>query len=544
MTTNPTHMIAAGRAAMMLRAMPPTRRAMMLRELALALVGARARVLGAASRETGLTLAELAPEFDRTTGTLAMFADLVAEGSWVRAAIDTGGGGAIGPSHDVRRMLIPLDGPVLVLGASNFPLAYGVLGGDTASALAAGCSVIVKEHPAHPRTGRLLARLAAAVLRRFVPGPARALVYVPLPRRDDLSIVPGLVAAACAIGLTGSAEAGAALDALARARRDASGLPAPIPLFAEMGSVNRVLVARGALRARAEQIAAELAASIVARHGQQCTKPGLIFVDGDGTEARAFIARLAELLDAAPARRMLSPNVARRYAEGCTSLATAGLRRLTARVLTKFDGEKPDAVTAPALFAAGSSARAVAAISREVFGPCAVVAGPALLGDARLELPSLAACIYAQRADLRRLLADGTLSRWQSKTGRLVINGVPTGVRVATAMVHAGPFPATNRPEASAVGPSAIERWCRPVCFQNAPAGALPPELRDENPLGIERVLDGRPTRGPVTSLGARPSAALRPSARRQARAAGARLPRGARRPGGSPGRRGGRRPR
>lgn len=482
------------------RLLPAARRAALLRGIAATLETARPRVISLASRETALTAAELSPEFDRATATLRLFASIIADHRWARPSIDPADTSpSIGPPHDLRRMLIPLDGPVLVLGASNFPLAYGVLGGDTASALAAGCAVIVKEHPAHPRTGRLLARLAARAASGALPRGLHPLVYVPLAGADDLSMMPSLIGAASGIGFTGSVQAGTALARSAADRLDALGRPEPIPLFAEMGSLNRVLVSRGALARRGPRIADEVAAAVLARHGQQCTKPGLVFLDAAPGQARAaadFARRLAATLDAAPARRMLSATVAQRYLAGCRRLAAAaGVRLITRRELPMA----PSTLVPPVVFSTLADsglqpalpAATLDALAHEVFGPCVVVAGAGLEPDPRLSPGCLATALYAQPPELRRLAADGTLDRLTRRTGRLVFNGVTTGVRVGAATVHGGPFPATNRPDAPAVGHSAIERWCRPVCFQNAPPAALPAALRRPP----SRPVSGQPRR-------------------------------------------------
>lgn len=514
-----------------------------LRAIAAAADAARAKVISTAASETALTAEELAPEFDRMVGTLRMFADLAQQGSWVRAAIDRkhagseppvqAGGTAprslttslIGPNHDLRSMLLPL-GPVAVFGASNFPLAYGVLGGDTASALAAGCPVIVKEHPAHPHTGRLLYSLARYAIDGTVRLPRRATDDAS-PRRAPLlnyvvdSGVDNTVGVelvrhrgVAAVGFTGSRGGGMALDRTARERAD------PIPVFAEMGSANRVIVTASALRKRAAAIAQELAASIIARHGQQCTKPGLIFLEPAYETHEAFIREFARCLDAAPARRMLSARVAEQYLARCRAIeATPGVQRVTSRseLSTDHGGEFK---TFAALFTARPQGQPVgslvpvlmdgpghhAAVLRdETFGPAAIIttgawdeffyADPALVttvydDDGAFLSPSTGETIqHHALAAIRRMLAT---------TGRLTFNSPTTGVRVATAMVHGGPFPATNAPHTTAVGPRAIERWARPVCFQNCPDALLPPELQNTNPRGILRTVNGVPTRDAI----------------------------------------------
>jgi NADP-dependent aldehyde dehydrogenase len=495
----------------------------LLRAIAAAADAARAEIIATCADETALTPDELAPEFDRMTGTLRMFADLVEEGSWVRAALDTpfeseppaqAGGVAdrplpvrlIGPNHDLRSMLVPL-GPVAVFGASNFPLAYGVLGGDTASALAAGCPVIVKEHPAHPRTGRLLVSTAEHALSRIAwHVKVRPLAYVEDSGADN-AVGAALVRhlGVRAVGFTGSKAGGMALDAIGRQR------PRPIPVFAEMGSTNRVIVCAGALRTQGPAIARELAGSILSRHGQQCTKPGVILLEHDPVAGPAFIAELARLLDAAAPRRMLSPRILDQYIERCTQVgAIDGITIATKRPRPDaLDGAERHAV--PMLFAATDhdnarddlehfavelSADGFATLTDEIFGPAAVVMSASGHENIIYADPALVTAIYAAEDDIADLAWRLPLPL--ASTGRITFNSPTTGVRVATAMVHGGPFPATNVPHTTAVGPRAIERWCRPVCFQNCPDALLPPELQNANPRGILRTVNGIPTRDAI----------------------------------------------
>ena len=254
----------------------PSRKAAILRAIAHALNEGRSLILATAASETALTEAELAPEFSRMTRTLEMFADLVEDGKWVRAAIsvpEADAARAIGPNHDVRSMLVPLQGAVIVFGASNFPLAYGVCGGDTASALAAGCPVVVKEHPAHRQTGQLLAKVARDAIRSAGFDPD-LLCYIEDDGKETAALARVVVEhpQAAAVGFTGSTKVGMTLVRIAGARQR------PIPVFAEMGSVNPNIIFQGALAGRAAAIARALADSIAARHGQQCTCPGIVLV--------------------------------------------------------------------------------------------------------------------------------------------------------------------------------------------------------------------------------------------------------------------------
>lgn len=440
-------------------------RAGVLRAMAGALEQGRALILATAAAETALTDAELAPEFSRMTQTLEMFAALVEEGKWVRAAVspaESDPSKAIGPNHDVRSILVPLRGAVIVFGASNFPLAYGVCGGDTASALAAGCPVVVKEHPAHRQTGRLLAQIARDAINASGFDPD-LLGYVEDDGRDTAALARALVEHpnAAAVGFTGSTTVGATLIKIANAR------PVPIPVFAEMGSVNPSIIFPGALASRSGEIAKQLASSIAARHGQQCTCPGIVLVpSNDRTFADVLEAELAKN----PARRMLSPGVQSGYERAVAKVANALGEDVATHAVP--DETPPIILRAPTKAALSL----VEVLQTEMFGPAAVVlSGTLEESRAAIErLPgSLTISIWFDEAEVeavRELLPDIV-----DRAGRVVFNGVPTGVRVAEGMVHGGPWSATNRPESTAVGPRAIERWCRWVCWQNAPAELLQP---------------------------------------------------------------------
>lgn len=446
------------------KALPASQRGSVLRTIDAALDQSRSLIIAAAASETSLTDAELAPEFSRMTRTLEMFAALVEEGKWVRAAIspaESDPSKAIGPNHDVRSMLVPLRGAVIVFGASNFPLAYGVCGGDTASALAAGCPVVVKEHPAHRQTGRLLAQIARDAIKSAGFDPD-LLGYVEDDGKDTAALAKSLVEHrnAAAVGFTGSTNVGTTLIKIANAR------PIPIPVFAEMGSVNPNVIFPGALAARGPAIAQQLASSIAARHGQQCTCPGIVLVPSND---HFFASMLEDELGKAPARTMLSENVRTGFQRSVAKVASA----LGEDVSEHVSGtDKTAALVLRAPSRAALEFREV--FETEMFGPAAVV---------------LSGTMDESRAAIERLPGSLTISVWYDESdaaavqellpdlidraGRIIFNGVPTGVRVAEGMVHGGPWPATNRPESTAVGPRAIERWCRWVCWQNAPSSLL-----------------------------------------------------------------------
>lgn len=457
-------------------------RAGVVEALAAGLEAGRDEIIRTASEETALTTAELAPEFARMTGTLRQFAMVVRDGSWVGAMIDHAGqagpfGGVVGPSHDIRRVLVPV-GPVAVFGASNFPLAYGACGGDTASALASGCPVIVKEHPAHPRTGRLIVGTARSALR----GAGHSEDLLSLVENEDprdLTPASALVGHPMvrAVGFTGSQRAGLEIARLARERAE------PIPAYCEMGSCNPVVVTREAARARGEEIGRQIAESILLRHGQQCTCPGLLIVPaGSGV----LVDEVAARLKAAEPRAMLAPWVRDGYLH---RLAECRKARGVETVVhgREGSGQRQAGTCLLRVSAAGFAAQPV--LHEEVFGPSVLVvevheteevSGLPLRG-------ALVGSLYGAAADDGW---DGARNRLASMCGRVVFEGVPTGVRVAGAMVHGGPYPATNRPESTACGPLALARWCRPVCLQNAPREALPRELQDGAWHGT-RTIDG-----------------------------------------------------
>lgn len=488
------------------------RRAALLRGIASGLEQEREQIVSSAAAETALTPEELAPEFVRMVGTLRMFAELIDEGSWVRAAIDTRTTGtvtSIGPNHDVRRMLVPLSGVgpalgvVAVFGSSNFPLAYGVCGGDTASALAAGCAVVVKEHPAHPKTGRLLVEIARRAIAAC--GVDQSLLgYVHNEDPKDFRAAKALVQhpQVVAVGFTGSIPGGRAIEKLAQERQ------VPIPVFAEMGSSNMVIITRAAAAARGREIAQEIAASMLVRVGQQCTNTGLVLIDRGGASGcerttDAVVEELKTRLLAGPPRRMLTEGVRITYEDRIADIAAG--QPWECRVWRAHDARSGLGV--PTLVHANFTEMCEPRYMDEIFGPACIVLHGDLDDPRKLDelifgmnddrqWGQLVGCVYMDgEEDAQGRLAMDTLQR---VCGRVVVNGVPTGVRVAHGMVHGGPFPATNRPESTAVGPYAIERWCRPVCWQNCPDALLPEELKDANPRGVWRMVNGAWTKAPA----------------------------------------------
>jgi NADP-dependent aldehyde dehydrogenase len=464
------------------------RRAALLRRAASRLRAREDEIVALAGGETGLPLARLHGELGRTTGQLEAFADVVEAGEYLDAILDTADPGATPPRPDIRRTVVPL-GPVAVFGASNFPLAFSTAGGDTASALAAGCPVVVKGHPAHPGTSTLVAEeLRAAVVDAGLPAGTFGHVLA-----DGHAVGAALVdhPGIRAVAFTGSGRGGRALMDRAAAR------PVPIPVFAEMGSLNPVVVTEAALAARAEAVVAALAGAIATFGGQLCTKPGLVLVP-DGAAGEAFATALAETLGAREPEVLLAEPILAGLRDGLEDLeVSAGVTRLTP---ADGDGDgEPGFRARPVVFRArAADLGTVSALSEEHFGPAAIVLTYTSLDEAAEALlragGQLTATVHAEPGDhaaLAPLVAAAT-----RVAGRVLFNGVPTGVSVTWGMHHGGPYPAASDGGMhTSVGMTALRRFLRPVTYQDAPQALLPEALRDGNPLGIWRRVDGALTR-------------------------------------------------
>lgn len=454
----------------------PGQRAALLRRIASGLEEAGVEIVERAQLETALPLARLQAELGRTCNQLRLFADLVEEGSWVDARIET--------RPNVRSMRRPL-GPVAVFGASNFPLAFSTAGGDTVSALAAGNPVIVKAHPAHPGTAERVGRVIAVEVGRLgLPSGTFAQLF-----DDGFEVGQALVGhpAIRAVGFTGSRRGGEALMKLAAARRQ------PIPVYAEMGSVNPVVILPGALRERASAIAEGLHASFTQGVGQFCTNPGTVFVP-EGHDGDRFVEMLAAKTRGTPAGAMLTTAISTAYAKGAEALRNAGAEEVArgARGELAACGEA-------SLFQIHAS-RAVPEVFHEVFGPSTLVVRYGQLAELERLVDSLegqlSAAVHALSAELREHAP--LLQRLERKAGRLIVDQFPTGVDVNHAMIHGGPYPATSDGQSTSVGTHAIERFTRFVAYQNFPDEALPEELREANPRGIWRMVDGERMRNAV----------------------------------------------
>jgi acyl-CoA reductase-like NAD-dependent aldehyde dehydrogenase len=465
------------------------RRIALLRGAASRLRAAGDEIVPTCMTESGLPEARLRGELERTAGQLELFATVVEAGDHVEAIIDTADPSATPiPRPDVRRMLVPL-GPVAVFGASNFPLAFSTAGGDTASALAAGCPVVVKGHPSHPGTSALVTReLRAAAADAGLPdGTVDQLPSSGAEVGEALVDDPGITA----VGFTGSIPAGRAIHDRA-ARR-----PVPIPVYAEMGSINPIVVTEQALQARADAIADGLAASVGNFGGQLCTKPGVVFVPA-GVAGDAFAAGVSARLAGLEPTVLLNQRVRDALADAVGRLATTdGVEALTGTAAT--DPGTPGFRHQPEAFQA--SAAAVAAGSpllEEHFGPVTVLLRYASDDELRAALAQLDGQLTATlHAEAGEDIAE-LVERMAVHAGRVIFDGFPTGVAVTHGMHHGGPYPACSSPLHTSVGATAIRRWLRPIAFQNAPASVLPPELADGNPLGIWRRVDGELTRDAI----------------------------------------------
>lgn len=431
-----------------------------------------------ATAETGLSRRRLGIERARTTGQLRLFADVVRAGEWLDLRIDPAlPGRQPFPRPDLRLRQIGV-GPVAVFGASNFPLAFSVAGGDTAAAFAAGCPVIVKGHPAHPGTGELVGRAVQAAVRASGLPPGVFSLLLGAVETGTLLVAHPEVKS---VGFTGSRGAGLALMAVAAARAE------PIPVHAEMSSINPVFVLPAALRERTEAIARGFVDSLALDAGQYCTNPGLVYAV-DGPDLEAFLAHVEAALAEKAAEAMLTPGIHAAFDRGVDALAAHPSVQILARGLPGEDGNS----TPPAVFLTDASRfEADEALGHEVFGASSMIVRCASI-EAMLEAAvrmegQLTATLQldaADHADARRLLP--ILER---RVGRILANGWPTGVEVSHAMVHGGPFPATADSRFTSVGTLSIRRFLRPISYQNLPEELLPSVLRNET---LPRLVDGR----------------------------------------------------
>ncbi len=456
-------------------------RAALLEGIADAIVAIGDDLIVRAMSESGLPRMRLEGERGRTVGQLRLFASYVRQGDWLDATIDPAMPDRQPlPRPDLRRVNLPV-GPVAVFGASNFPLAFSVGGGDTAAALAAGCPVIVKGHPAHPGTGELVAR----AIRSAVDAaglPAGVFSYLP---GETNALGEALVAdpRVKAVGFTGSRGGGMALMRIAANREE------PIPVYAEMSSINPVVLFPNALAARGAALAPAFIQSLTMGAGQFCTNPGLLLAIAS-PELDAFVeAAGAALTDSQPAT-MLTPGIHASFEKGVDALAGHNAVTQVAR------GKVGDGVNQAvgALFVTDADAfLGDRALSHEVFGSSAVVVRCRDMQQVAEVVRGLEGQLTAtfQMDEGDHDAARELLPVMAERVGRILVNGWPTGVEVAHAMVHGGPFPATSDGRSTSVGTAAIYRFLRPVCFQNLPDDLLPPAIAQSNPWGVARRIDG-----------------------------------------------------
>lgn len=476
----------AAAAAPVLAQLEPERIARLLEAIRDEIVALGEGLIEKADEETALGVERLRGERDRTAGQLKFFANLVREGSWVDARIDTPLPERKPlPRPDLRRMLQPV-GPVAVFGASNFPLAFSVAGGDTASALAARNPVVVKAHPAHPGTSELAGvAIARAVAKESLPAGTFSLLHGVNP---EVSLALVMNPHIQSVAFTGSLRAGRLLFDAAAKRPD------PIPVFSEMGSVNPLFLLPSVIEEKAQALAEGFFRSVALGVGQFCTSPGLAF----GVEGKAFdefLEHLSKQFGEGTPGTMLTGAIAKAYAEGLERVSR--IPGVEGRASTRKDNWQK-AEGRPALAVTDSRTwRQHKELREELFGPATVVvrcvSASDMLECARALEGSLTATLHGnaqelgQHADLVAILTK--------KAGRLLFNGFPTGVEVGNAMHHGGPYPATTDARYTSVGATAIYRFARPICYQNFPDEALPAELQSANPRGIWRNVDGQITK-------------------------------------------------
>lgn len=435
-----------------------------------------------AAAESGLPIGRLQGEVGRTVGQLNMFAKLVEEGSWVNAVIDKAMPDRQPlPRADIRRMLIPI-GPVVVFGASNFPLAFSVAGGDTASALAAGCPVIVKAHPAHLGTSALVAyAIITAIKKTGVPKGVFSMLY-----DDGYTIGEQLVKHPItkAVAFTGSYKGGMALVNMAQERKQ------PIPVFAEMGSINPIVFLPEAINEKAEELANKYAASITLGAGQFCTNPGLLLAIESPALSR-FKETIAHAIKAIPSATMLTAGIHQNYTQLSSEISKIEATNWIAQSTEINDNLQNQSVAKVAEVSA-EHFLGNPKLHEEIFGPYSllvVAKDIAQLTEVVVALEGqLTVTVMSENKEIANY--PSLINKLTEKTGRLILNGVPTGVEVCAAMQHGGPFPAASDSRFTSVGSTAVYRFVRPLAWQDWEDTLLPDELKQNNPLGIFRLID------------------------------------------------------
>ncbi|MEO6524353.1 MAG: aldehyde dehydrogenase (NADP(+)) [Mucilaginibacter sp.] len=480
-------LMSASEAFKTYRTISAKRRAEFLRAIAYEIILLGDELVNRAMAESGLTKARLTGELGRTTGQLRMFASFLEEGSWVNAVIDKALPERLPlPRPDIRKMLLPI-GPVVVFGASNFPLAFSVAGGDTASALASGCPVIVKAHPAHPGTSALVGQaISKAAISTGMPDGVFSLLF-----DNGYTVGAELVKhqQTKAVVFTGSFKGGMALVKLANERN------VPIPVFTEMGSINPVILLPEVLKQRPEELATKYAASITLGAGQFCTNPGLILaVRSPGLDR--FINGLLNSIEAIPSATMLTSGIWENYTLlSSQALAKPGLDLIGRSAL--LNSENVNQAVATVAKVSATIFMSDPKLSEEIFGPWSLVVECDDVAQLQRVIESLegqlTATVMAEKEELPGY--SSLLDALTYITGRIILNGVPTGVEVCAAMQHGGPFPATSDSRFTSVGTAAVYRFLRPVAWQDWDDSLLPPELQESNPLNIWRQVNNNWTK-------------------------------------------------
>lgn len=431
--------------------------------------------------ESGLPQARIQGERGRTCNQLRLFAKTLRNGEWLGVRVDQAQPDRTPmPRADLRQRQIPL-GPVAVFGASNFPLAFSVAGGDTASALAAGCPVVVKAHSAHPGTSELVGRaIQAAVKKCSLPEGVFSLIYGSGREVGQALVANSYIKAA---GFTGSKSGGLALLKTAQSR------PEPIPFYAEMSSINPVFLLPAALASRAASMGAQFAGSLGMGAGQFCTNPGLV-VAVKSQDLATFITATGEAVEKSGAQTMLTPSIYQAYTSGLQALVDSNKVREVAR---GYESDGPNQCQAALFVTSAADFLTEEALQEEVFGALSLVVECQNQDEVRCVAEALegqlTATLHMEQADLET--ARRLVPILERKAGRLLVNGWPTGVEVCDAMVHGGPYPATSDSRTTSVGTAAIHRFLRPVCYQDFPDELLPEALRFNNPLSLKRLLNG-----------------------------------------------------
>jgi alpha-ketoglutaric semialdehyde dehydrogenase len=457
----------------------PEKRAVFLETIATNIESLGDALISQASTETNLPAPRLTGERGRTNMQLRMFAQMLREGSWVEASVDTAIPDKVPARPDLRKMLLPM-GPVVVFGASNFPFAYSTAGGDTASALAAGCPVVVKAHPAHLQTSVMVAGAIEAAI-KSCDVPDHTFQHV-----TDSSFEAGKTLVqhddTAAVGFTGSYTGGKALYDYAATRKN------PIPVFSEMGSINPVIFLPDTLTINTESVAKQYAGSITLGMGQFCTNPGLLIaIQSEGLDR--FLEILAKEIDAIVPAKMLHKGIHKAYLEKME----AALQQKGVKLLAKSAAVAGDMEAQPSVATVeGSLFLEDPLLHEEVFGPYSLMVVCKDEAELKAVWRSLAGQLTTTLMGTDKDFAahHSLLDIAPSIAGRIVFNGVPTGVEVCASMVHGGPFPASTDSRFTAVGINAVKRWVRPVCYQSCPDSLLPDELKAGNPLKIWRMVN------------------------------------------------------